>query len=269
MRRSILFLCLLMVSSVLFSQNEQQEINAIKSDLNYLYATGTSIASEDEATENAKDLLVLEIEQWLKENNTSDIAGYVAKSKERLSQIMTKRGKLYRVFAFVKKNDILPYFGEEKLMVVSYGDAQNSKTENQQPSQTIDATPAAVVPAKTEVDSVAESNVVQNIAVPIVSKPSYTPNAMEQEMLNIKTFVGLNDYINRGREDESIVEVGKYSNLPKSGMVYVFVHNREGKIAACMKVVDGTPTNLSSGGVDEITNYKGCGAIWIRIKEAK
>ena len=65
MRRIILFLSLLMVSYALFSQNEQQEINAIKSDLNYLYATGTSIASEEEALENAKDLLVLEIEQWL------------------------------------------------------------------------------------------------------------------------------------------------------------------------------------------------------------
>ena len=269
MRRSILFLCLLMVSSVLFSQNEQQEINAIKSDLNYLYATGTSIASEDEATENAKDLLVLEIEQWLKENNTSDIAGYVAKSRENLAQIMTKRGKLYRVFAYVKKKDILPYYEEEKVMVVSYEGSQNDKHSTAKPSQESIATPVVVEPVEAPTISVAQDDDAPNDVEAIVSEPLYTPNETEREMLDIKTFIGLNDYINQGREDESIVDVGKYSNLPKSGMVYVFVHNREGKIAACMKVVDGTPTNLSTGKADEITNYKGCGAIWIKLKETK
>lgn len=266
MKRIMLFICLLMLSPSLFSQNEQQEINAIKSDPNYLYATGTSITSENEAFENAKDLLVLEIEQWLKENETKDIAGYVAKSKEKLSQIMTKRGKLYRVFAFVKKKDILPFFEEEKLMVVNYEEPQKPKYVAPSSSSKKDTTSVTPKPATPAVDSVSQKQATKVVEQP-AKEPTYAPNAKEKEMLNVKTFIGLNDYINQGRENRSITDVGNYSNLPKSGLVYVFVHNREGEIAACMKVVDGKATNLSTGTNDAITNYKGCGAIWIRIRD--
>jgi hypothetical protein len=60
--------------------------------------------------------------------------------------------------------------------------------------------------------------------------------------------------------------VGKYSNLPQQGLVYVFIHNKQGQLPACLKVVDGNAINLRTGLLDEISNYKGCGAIWIKYK---
>ena len=60
--------CLFLFIGTIFAQNEQKVINAIKSSKNFLYATGTSTVSSEEASNNAKDLLALEIEQWLQES---------------------------------------------------------------------------------------------------------------------------------------------------------------------------------------------------------
>ena len=78
MIRKLLIGMLLLTSLSSYSQNEMQEINHIKSNINFLYATGTSSVSAEDAANNAKDLIALEIEQWLKENSAEDIAGYEA-----------------------------------------------------------------------------------------------------------------------------------------------------------------------------------------------
>ena len=241
-RKLFLSLGMTICVSTLVAQNELQEINAIKSNMNFLYATGTSTKSGEEASNNARDLLNLEIEQWLKENSKEDIAGYIAKSRESQSQIQTRRGNLYRVFAFVKKKDILPYYKEEDVMVVGY-----------------------VNPKEIDV-SIDNSNKKPVQKTRESESPSYTPTLKERVLMGISTFTKLNEYINSGREDGSITDVGKYSNMPQMGLVYVFIHNKQGEIPACLKLMDGKALNLATGKDDMISNYKGCGAIWIKQK---
>ena len=245
MNRIIYIIVVLMtLGQTVHAQNEVQDMNAIKSNINYIYSTGTSLVSYDEASQNAKDLLNAEIEDWLKKNVESDIAGYIAKSQEQLGLIQTKRGSLYRVFAYVNKADILPYYKDQSVISGTFSSNNDTSTvELQKIEQSI----------KHEEDSP-------------VQKSLYVPNMMEQGLLKIKTFSALNDFINHGREDGSIVQLGKYSTLPKDGLVYVFIHNREGQIPACMKIDNGYIINLSTCKEDQITNYKGCGAIWIRFK---
>ena len=114
MRKTIvLFLLIIFVIPSLRAQTEQERINAIKKSLNFIYASATSTVSAKEATENAKELLSLEIDQWLKEVADSDFSGYVAKAKNKVEEIATQRGNLMRSFVFVKKTDILPYYKEE------------------------------------------------------------------------------------------------------------------------------------------------------------
>lgn len=236
MRKYYIILCFSLTIGGLFAQNEQQKINEVKGNRNYLYATGTSTTSEEEASDNAQDLLAIEIEQWLKEKTTDDIIGYVAKSQKSLSLIKTQRGKLYRVFAFVRKKDVLPYYKEEDLLIVDLVEMEELQS-----------------------DSI---KIQESGSVP----PLYVPNQKERLMINVRSFTELNEYINQGREDGSIIEVGKYANMPNEGVVYVFIHNREGEIPACMKVTDGVALNMASGKEELISNYKGCGAIWIKLK---
>lgn len=223
MRLIAILLSLVMTTVTLNAQNQQQEINTIKSNPDYLYATGTSTTSSEEASDNARDLLALEIEQWLTDNAVEAVESYVAKSRENLSQIHVKRGNLYRVFAYVKKADIMQLGKEDKVIAAA--------------------------------------------AVSIPAPPPYQPTIRERLMLNVSTFNELNDYVNAGREDGSIVDVGKYSNLPQTGLVYVFIHNPKKEIPACMKVTDGKALNLRTGREDRIADYRGCGAIWIKFNE--
>ena len=71
----MVFIALFTLGQVASAQNEVRSMNDIKNDLNYIYATGTSIVSYEEASQNAKDLLKAEIEDWLKNNGQLEIAG--------------------------------------------------------------------------------------------------------------------------------------------------------------------------------------------------
>lgn len=99
-----------------------------------------------------------------------------------------------------------------------------------------------------------------------VSQPVYTPTSQESSLLEITSFTALNEYINQGRKDGTVVGVGNYKNLPAFDSCYVFIHNREGQIPAVIKWQDAKAVNIATGRTDTIPNYKGCGAIWIKLK---
>lgn len=264
MRKYILLLCISLIVGEVLAQNEQQSINEIKANRNYLYATGTSATSEEEALDNAQDLLALEIEQWLRSKGTDDMAGYIAKSQDCRSMIRTRRGKLYRVFVFVKKKDVLPYYKEEDVMVVGFVDSANKQEEPNAVDSVYRETPDTIQTQQATSDS-SKTSPLQMVEA-TATDSSYIPTPEERAMMKVQNFTELNDYINRGRECESIVEVGKYSNMPTAGIVYVFIHNRQGEIPACLKVTNGVAINMTSGERDIISRYKGCGAIWIKLK---
>lgn len=243
MNRMISTLMGLMLLSVraLYGQQELQTINAIKSNVDFLYATGTSPVSAEEASANAKDLLALEIEQWLKECATDSAAidGYVAKSREHLLSIQTRRGKLYRVFALVKKKNVLPFYKEETILV------------------------ADLERKALQMDTVA-SVPTQAVEVP---EPAFRPTSEELPLLEIHRFEQIKEFVLREQERGTVVAAGKYKDMPAEGTLYLFIYNREGAVPACLKVYDGEMINLATGQKETLERYKGCGAIWIRMKE--
>jgi len=254
-RTKAFFVIILYASCVVYAQDKQSLMNSIKSDPKYLYATGTSTIDMEDALNNAKDLLTLEIEQWLKENEVKEAKGYISISKEIFSHIQTQRGKLFRVFVYVAKSDVILYFKEEEASVVAFEDPQNRQIDNASDT-------------REKVQDVKNERALEEAIQTIVPNEhsSFTLTLSEKRMTEIKTFLELNDYVNEGRESETITDVGNYSNMPKTGLVYVFIHNRNGEIPACLKVQDAVPVNMNTGKSDVIENYKGCGAIWIKIK---
>ena len=260
---------LLIFLSILFvrrgsAQNEQQEINAIKSDLKFLYATGTSTTNAEEASANAKELLTLEVEQWLRVNATDEVAGFVAKSWDKISQIQTRRGRLFRAFVFIRKKDVLPYFKEEEIKMVRLSGKEEQNNE-------IEENKAVSVPERQTVvvDLGAALDKVEHTALPVIveeSSPTYVLSGKEKEMIAIKTFTQLNDYIKKGKESGNILAAGKYLTMPRTGTIYSFVYNKAGEVPACLKMQNGDGINLLTGKLDDISTYKGCGAIWIQTK---
>lgn len=111
-----LFLLILAVMIALpqvaaFGQEESpsKRINKIKRDGQYLYAEATA-ASEADATEAAKSLLMIEVSQYVaSKKKLSNADQLVMKDlKAEQQSISMARGDMTRVFLYIKKKDIEP-----------------------------------------------------------------------------------------------------------------------------------------------------------------
>lgn len=231
--------CLLLAMAT-HAQDSQQEINDIKKSKHYVYAVAASTQSKEDAAQRAKDLLLLEVEQWLKDEKKDDFAGYVVKVKNNTSQIDTQRGKLYRVFVYVAKKDVLPYYKDEEVETVKKDTVQKAA-----PNSSVAVEPRT---KQTETQKV-------------------TLAAAEEQMLMISKFADINSYIKEKKADGTILDCGKYATMPKDANMYVFVYNKNGEVCAKIKKFGTESINMSTLQKDNVANYKGCGAIWIKVKE--
>ncbi|MBE6195768.1 MAG: hypothetical protein E7137_01575 [Rikenellaceae bacterium] len=141
----------------------KSKINEIKRDQNYLYGENAA-PTKEEAMEVAKDLLMLNIEEWLatQENTTGQnvVAAEVAEASHELN---TMRGTLYRAFVFVKKSSIIPSAGEAEEVAAAPAI---------EPAPVVEATPApAPAPALTaeEQAALAELNISEGAAAAIAA----------------------------------------------------------------------------------------------------
>ena len=232
MRIAVLLVLFAWSIPTLAQEDKNAEINKIKRSRDYLTVTGTSMASAEEASENAKMLIDVEIEQWLQENAEGDIAGYVAKSKENLAVIETKRGSLFRAFIYVKKKDILPYYEDETVMA-------------ELPNPIVTDTPIIVDTMKVEeittppveeniVEVKSGENLVSTVDyLPPVEKPveevivaslesaSGGVSNMEEEKSMLKTYSvsSISKYLGKLKQADKLAEYGKEVAWPDNGVI--------------------------------------------------
>lgn len=259
MSKFIFFCLFALFASIVYAQNEDQQINSIKRSSNYIYATATSTVCENEASENAKELLSLEIQEWLKGKGEKDITGYVAKSHKNTAQIKTKKGRLFRVFAYVKKRDVLPFYKEEDAIVVEYSNENNSISVDSLVEETQSNSMTDETVSQEKDNEIDKNSIVESVASDITE--------IEKEMKKIDSFKTLQDFVKKGLEDKKIILCGKYATIPSKGLIYAFVYNKNGNIEAVIKRDNAKSVNIRTGLDDLIKNYSGCGAIWITINE--
>lgn len=229
------------------AQNEQEKINEIKKNLGFIYATGTSMNSAEEASQMAKDLLADAIGQWLKDVVEGDFSGYVAKAKINVSEIATQRGQLMRSFVYVRKTDILPLDKDESVMMVT-----------------------KEVPVKVDTVVVRSANTTAQHKEHIAQQtlPVFTPTTAEREILAVGTFREINQYLVRGSESGRVSAYGKYeSGTRLMGKSYLFLFNNEGTVLAVLRKSGDSMINLSTGLTSAISDYGRCGVIWFQINE--
>ena len=127
---------LLLVSFYMIAQeNATQSINEIKrqSDI-YLYAESTSQTWE-EALDNAKYLLGVEIETWAKTIDPKPADGYIAEAQNHILNLKSMRGDRFRAFVYVKKSDIVPYESAAQLVVVPMSEKHQTTISEVSPSR--------------------------------------------------------------------------------------------------------------------------------------
>ena len=105
----------------LMAQSEAEtkaQINKIKRSQSYLSAEAT-MPTEEEAIQQAKELLVSEINDWVaSKRKSSEVKQVVLQDINTCTQRMDmKRGVRTRAFVYVKKNEIVLIYGEGQIML--------------------------------------------------------------------------------------------------------------------------------------------------------
>jgi len=283
MRIAVLLALFVGAIPTLAQEDKNAEINKIKRSRDYLTVTGTSMVSAEEASENARMLIDVEIEQWLQENAEGDITGYVAKSKENLAVIETKHGSLFRAFVYVKKKDILPYYDDETVMA-------------ELPNPIVTDTPIIVDTVK--VEEITTPPVEENIEEVkseegLVSTIEYLPpvetpveevivaplelasggiSNMEEEksILKVYSVSSVSKYLGKLKQADKLAEYGKEVAWPDNGVVYFFFADYNNVVRGYIKITDGTVFNLANGKqvelADYLTKYETGTYIWFTLK---
>ena len=283
MRIAVLLVLFAWSIPTLAQEDKNAEINKIKRSRDYLTVTGTSMFSAEEASENARILIDVEIEQWLQENAEGDIAGYVAKSKENLAVIETKHGSLFRAFIYVKKKDILPYYENETVMA-------------ELPNPIVADTPIVVDTVKVEeittppvekniVEVKSEEKLVSTVDyLPPVEKPvekvivaplesasgGISNTEEEKSILKVYSVSSVSKYLGKLKQADKLAEYGKEIAWPDNGVVYFFFADYNNVVRGYIKMTDGTAFNLANGEVvelaDYLTKYETGTYIWFTLK---
>lgn len=226
----------LFVALCMFAQgNATQSINEIKrqGDI-YLYAESTSQTWE-EALDNAKYLLGVEIETWVKSLDTKPADGYIAEAQNHVYNLKSMRGDRFRAFVYVKKTDVVPYNNVSQLVVVPMSEEQKTTISEVSSSR------------KQEADE-------------------YKPSKFEEEMMSITDANNIGMFIKRLKTEGKVVNYGKYKDMPSGIDCYLFVYNRDMAIPAYLYKQGDTYINIKTGKQDQVTNYAGCGAWWFQLK---
>ena len=236
----------------------QQQINAIKMDMDtYLFAESTT-ESWESALENAKFLLNIEIENFIKSLGLKDsVVGFVARASNKMMQLQSMRGSRYRAFIYVKKSDIVPYLAGEEVMYVST-DAHSKIT----PFDPVKAAEEAAEKAAAEqarLDSIKAAEEAARLEAAKLTD-------LERDMLAVTSGADIQAFVKGLSNANAIVAFGKFSDMPANTNCLLFVYNKNKEIVAYLRKTGNTYFNLQTKQPDSITNYKGCGAIWFQPK---
>ena len=248
----------------------QQQINAIKMDMDtYLFAESTT-ESWESALENAKFLLNIEIENFIKSLGLKDsVVGFVARASNKMMQLQSMRGSRYRAFIYVKKSEIVPYLAGEEVMNVPT-DAHSQITPFDPVKAAAEKAAAEKAAAEKAAAEQAAAEQARLDSIKAAEEAARLEAAkltdMERDMLAVTAGADIGAFVKELSNNNAIQAYGKFKDMPENTDCLLFVYNRDKEIVAYLRKTGNTYFNLQTKQTDSITNYKGCGAIWFQPK---
>lgn len=239
MRRTIILLLAILVGTTAFSQNvddQKKKIASIKKSSSYIYAEVTT-TDQQQAIDLAIDMLHKNINEWAaKEKKFAGSAKIITvNTNYDVEQITMPRANMFRAFMYVKKSDIIPADNVE---------VRDTPTE------------------------VASSKSTEPKAATITPISDSTRDAVVSELLTIKNTGQLSEKLKELKADGKVSEYDNLRGLKNKNMAeYIMVvFNKEGNVEAVLSEGENR-INLSSGNPDQLTNYKGRGAIGVKVNK--
>lgn len=250
MKLVILLFFALWHSLVLMGQDidVRKNINKIKKSNQYLSAEAT-LDTEEAALNTANELLVSEINDWVKQKRNSEdvkqiVLQDISSSSERLDM---KRGTKVRVFVYVKKSDIVLIKGAGQIVL--------SEDEKGNDLQALSDVAGDMKLEKSEKKSKDKSE-------PDTKEAQTTALSIVTET---KTMADMKDVFSRLKEEKRI-EYGKYpaDGLPES--YYLLFYTRTGDIKSIVEMSSGKYRSLNTNLDVQLNQFSGCGAYWFILK---
>lgn len=221
------------VSAQTSVEDQKKEINKIKKSSSYIYAEAT-LADRQAAIDLAKDILYQNVNEWVsKQKKFAGSNSVVTVNTNYAVDDMTlPRGNMYRAFMYVKKSDIIP--------------ASNV---------TVTETPEMQVAADGKPSSKVE-----------VIAGDTESSAVVSELLKAENTGQLSAVLKQLKQQGKVSDYNKLSALSQPEGYFMVIFTREGNIEAVLS--DGADrVNMKTGQADKIANYKGCGAIGVKINK--
>lgn len=132
----------------------------------------------------------------------------------------------------------------------------------------------APAPQKPNTKDVGKKKESPYVKEPAKQKPKAPEPAMKQPNSRVletiqkaRTFFELKDIMEPLKKQGDIIDYGKYATIKNPGECYLIVYDPAGNIKAFLGKGEESRQNLKTGKADNISNYRGCGAIWFTMKE--
>ncbi len=237
MKKTLTFILAILIGMAGFSQSveeQKKKITSIKKDSNYIYAEVTT-TSQQQAIDLATDLLYHNINEWTAKNKKFAGAAKVitVNTNYDVEKITMPRANMFRAFMYVKKSDIIPADNAQ------VNDNQNAAAAGNSPK------PATLAPvAKVELSEVAK------------------------ELLKIENTGQLSKTLKELKNSGKISEYNNLKGLKNKDLTeYIMVvFNKDGIVEAILSEGKNR-INLKTGSLDQMSNYKGRGAIGVKEKK--
>lgn len=249
-----------------------KQINSIKADSKYLYAESTT-KDWDQAYEDAKSLLLVEIDNWVKSQGkkNEEIKGYVARIENNFMEVKTRRGNLFRVFVYIKKKNIMTYNEDVDVTVNSLNITQDESSQENKKSTTFESKtePADDVYVVDSVNEEANSEIEicpDTLAEDTTTEASvtYTLNSKETAFVALSESSGIQEFLK-----DYASNYAKLSTMSKQQDCYVMLFSKE-NVEKHFKFVatEGKVLDLDTMQYDNLDEYKGLGygGIWFVMK---
>ena len=238
MKKIQMFLLLVLWSMTVLAQNtdeQKKKIASIKKDNSYIYAEVTT-TDQQQAIDLATDLLHKNVNEWAakKKKFAGSSKIITLNTSYTIDQITMPRANMFRAFVYVKKSDVIP--------------AENVEVRQ---------TPKEIADKATRPE-----------AATIAPISNSTRDVVISELLTVKNTGQLSEKL---KQLKSKGKVQEYNNLRglkgKNQAEYIMVvFNKEGNVEAFLSEGENR-TNLITGSLDQLTNYKGRGAIGVKVSK--
>ena len=270
----IIGLCLM--ANCMWAQTPADEINAIKLQAEvYVYAEFVSSKSS-EALEYAKLMLEDAVMGWISENvklESSASNELANKAISKATIIEARRGERYRTFMYVSRADLETLAGSSlKKNDVSLSTPTTHVAPIEEPvamqpatEPTYESVPKTT-PSATEEEFVSLDEFEEEGEDVKSEVNTFQRTPLEDDILAISHAQNIQPFIKKLQSENRILRFGKYADMPSDINCYLFVYDRNMNIPAYLRKEGAIYINLKTGEMDDVANYKGCGAIWFRIR---